>query len=68
MKFLKQENVSTIIAPIYQQYWKIDSQSIYGKTRMHSNRMRTVRCSGRLGGLSDKGVSARGCLPIGVLT
>ena len=37
------------------------------KTRMHSNRMRTIRCSGRLGGVClPRGVSAQGvCLPWG---
>ena len=36
------------------------------QTRIHSSRMRTVRCSGRLGkggGVYPWGVSARGCLP-----
>ena len=29
---------------------------------MHSSRMRTVRCSGRLGGDLPRGVSSRGCV------
>ena len=32
-------------------------------TRMHSSRMRIVRCSGRLGGCLHGQVSVRGCLP-----
>ena len=32
------------------------------KTRMHSSRMRTVRCSGHVG---ERGVYLRGCLPGG---
>ena len=47
----------------------VKSENIF-KTRMHSSRMRTVRCSGRLGGggncLSKKGVFLGGCLPVGV--
>ena len=52
--------------------------SIFLNTRMHSSRMRTVRCSGHLGGGCPGGclpggmsalgrVSARGCLAGGVL-
>ena len=43
--------------------------NIFLTKRMHSSRMRTVRCSGRPGGMSAQGcVSAGGvvCLPVGV--
>ena len=35
-------------------------------TRMHASRMRTVRCSDRLGGWGAWGVSAQGGFPRGV--
>ena len=41
-------------------FWPISIKN-KNETRMHSSRMRTVRCSGRMG----EGVYARGCLPRG---
>ena len=43
--------------------------TIIQRARMHSSRMRTVRCSYRLGGCLPGGVSSQwgeGCLPVGV--
>ena len=39
---------------------------IYVVTRLHSSRMHTVRCSGRLRGVSTRRAVPRGCLPGGV--
>ena len=51
----------------------IVSAEIYFKTRMHSSRMRTVRCSDRLGGgqpggCLPRGVSAQEGVCLGVVT
>ena len=47
---------------------KVVLKKIKEKTRIHSSRMRTVRCSGRLvgRGSAQGGGSAWGCLPRGV--
>ena len=48
---------------------KVVSKKIKEKTRIHSSRMRTVRCSGRLvGGSARAAVLPGGCLPEGVFS
>ena len=47
---------------------RLSHATIIVRTRMHSSRMRTVRCSGRQweeGGCLPRGVCPRGCLPNG---